>query len=151
MAGFPLKIAVYTDEPYHASYLESVLRMELPGQFRVHQWGLKDVGAEAATPGAGAADLVVLQADPGAVGNVHALGKLARQAKRPPILVFARGMLELSTLERLIFDGADDVLDLAQLNTRALAAAVIKAVRRHARAFRAAAGAPNSLHLANVD
>lgn len=127
----PLRVAVLSAEPYHAAYLANVLRMELPGLFNV-----RHVQANAERE-AEDADLVFLEATPSSLASNKPLALFGQTPRRVPVIVLARGLLELSVLERLIFDGAEDVLDLAQLNTRALAAAVLKAIRRRARLFSA--------------
>lgn len=124
MVGAPIDIVVLTDEPFQASYLASILEMEMPGLFRVRHLSRQEAG------GYGHADLVLMQGD---VGSTLRWPNLASTAKRAPVIVVARGAMDLSALDRLIHAGADDVLDIAQLNPRALAAAVLKTVRRSAR------------------
>ncbi|HUR25505.1 MAG TPA: hypothetical protein VM327_05775 [Candidatus Thermoplasmatota archaeon] len=127
MAGGFIDIVVLADEPFHASYLATALQLELPGRFRV-----RHAPRGEPTP-AGAVDLVLVQVDPTAAAEAHPMAHLSPAAGRAPVIVAARGRLDLLLVGRLIQEGADDVIDLAQLNTRGLAAAILKAVRRRSR------------------
>ena len=122
-----LEILVLTDEPDHATYLSAVLQLELPGRFHVRQ-----ASGDGARPGA-AADLVLLLSEPGPTGDLGVLHGLAQGTGRPPVIVVARGPIDLDSLGRLILDGAEDVIDMTRLTPRGLAAAVLKAVRRRRR------------------
>jgi len=125
----PLDIVVWTDEPFHASYLASVLDLEAPGLFRVRHVGRGE------PPSVGRADLVLVQGGAAPEGaapegaRVPAAHRMAA-AFGAPVIVVSRGGMDLRALDRLMHEGADDVLDLAQLNASGLAAAVLKAVRR---------------------
>lgn len=134
MDAGPIDIVVLTDDPFHASYLATVLHLELPGLFRVRHAPRDRFGDD------GGADLVLVQVEPGALREVHPIAHLAPAARRAPVIVVAHGIPDLLAVGRLIHDGADDVIDLAQLNTRGLAAAVLKAVRRRSRSPLAALG-----------
>src|SRR5688500_2046510 len=119
----PLDILVLTDEPFHASYLASVLDLEAPGLFRVRHVG------RGGPPSPAGADLVLVQ---GGVapedGRTPFAGRIA--ACGAPVIVVSRGGMDLPALDRLMDEGADDVLDLGELSARGLAAAVLNAVRR---------------------
>ncbi|HJQ93544.1 MAG TPA: hypothetical protein VJ874_04580 [Candidatus Thermoplasmatota archaeon] len=120
----PLDILVLTDEPFHASYLASVLDLEAPGLFRVRHGG---------TPSRGRADLVIVQGGfSPADGRAPFAGRIAAACGAPVILV-SRGGMDLPVLDRLMHEGADDVLDLGELSARGLAAAMLKAVCRRSR------------------
>ena len=131
----PLDILVLTDEPFHASYLASVLDLEAPGLFRVRHVGR---GGPASVAGA---DLVLVQ------GGLSSAGARLPFADRiaaafgafgAPVIVVSRGGMDLPALDRLMHEGADDVLDLGELSARGLAAAVLKAVCRRWRSRGAA-------------
>jgi hypothetical protein len=123
----PLDILVLTDEPFHASYLASVLDLEAPGLFRVRHIG------RGGAPSPAGADLVLVQGRfaPGD-GRAPFADRIAA-ARGAPVIVVSRGGMDLPALDRLMHEGADDVLDLGELNARGLAAAVLKAVRRRSR------------------
>jgi len=123
----PLDLLILIDEPFHASYLASVLDLEAPGMFRVR----RATPGEPAAPAA--ADLVLVQ-EGFAPGDARAslAGRMAAAAGAP-IIVVVRGGLDLPSLDRFMHEGADDVLDLGALSAWELAAAVLKAVRRRGR------------------
>ena len=120
-----IAILVVTDEPGHAAYLRAVLQLELPGRFEVWHAGR-------GLPPPRSADLVLLLGEPGERGSLDELHRFAGEG-RPPVIVVASSHLGLEALGSLIADGAEDVIDLARLTARGLAAAVLKAVRRHGR------------------
>lgn len=123
----PLDILVLTDEPFQASYLASVLDLEAPGLFHVRHVGR---GGPAFPT---RADLVIVQGGPmEADGRVPLADRIAAACGAPVIFV-SRGGMDLPILDRLMHEGADDVLDLGELSARGLAAAVLKAVRRRSR------------------
>lgn len=126
MGAPPTEILVVTDDPCHAAYLKAVLQLEIPGRFEVRQASLAGLHSLAG------ADLVLLLAEP-APAALAELPAMAQGAGRPPVIVVAGGPLDLESVGRLILDGADDVIDMARLTPRALAAAVLKAVRRRTR------------------
>lgn len=118
----PLDILVWTDEPFHASYLARVLDLEAPGLFQVRHVGRGEAASVAG------ADLVLVQgASEGA--RITFADRIAA-ARGAPVILVSRGTMDLLALDRLMHEGADDVLDLGELSARGLAAAVLKAVRR---------------------
>ncbi|MHB1261766.1 MAG: hypothetical protein ACYC2H_08625 [Thermoplasmatota archaeon] len=123
----PLDILVLTDEPFQASYLASVLDLEAPGLFHVRHVGRGGPSLPSR------ADLVIVQGGfaPGD-GRDHLAGRISSTCGAPVIFV-SRGRMDLPFLDRLMHEGADDVLDLGELSARGLAAAVLKAVRRRSR------------------
>jgi len=109
-----LRIAVLADEPTHAAYVASALQLALPGQAEVTEVR-HVVGTDA--------DLLL----------VPAAARLTLAAATLPVLVLADGPLPLAEIEGFLQAGADDVIDLARLSAAALAATLLKAVRRQAR------------------
>ena len=120
----PVRILVCGGGP-SVPVMEAALGMGEPGRFAV----TTSDDPRHAPPGG--YDLALVAVD--AAGHAQALAALREAIGATPFIVVPPWHPGLAELDDWMREGADDVLGLGELNARRLAAAVVKAVERHAR------------------
>lgn len=129
MAGIPLRILLFAEEPSQGTYLETVLGMGAPGMFQVCVCDGAPALPQESLEGSGY-DLLLLALDIDAGMDADAALDLPHGSLRIPTIVVSPWLPSLPGMTRLIRKGVDDVLGLAELTPQRLAAAILKVMER---------------------